>query len=130
LSGGFGSFTLILIMGLHNMDMPKFVKPRKVPNQVYLRFGRWSVRSINFATGQQEPGVSVYPAHLIDGMVFLKDVDAPIPWRRLEGRLAFVVTGDECGYGSDGEPCLRRVKALSYPIALDTVSAGFRRSSK
>ena len=53
--------------------------------------------SVNHATGQAEPGVSVYL--VLDGHV--ADVD------RFQDRPAYTGTGVVVGFGSDGEPCVR-----------------------
>ncbi|HET9280356.1 MAG TPA: hypothetical protein VFR24_00140 [Candidatus Angelobacter sp.] len=97
------------------IELPKPIRPRIAPSEVYIRFGRWSGRSKNFATGEYEKGVSVYPARLIDGIVYLSDEMEVC--RAVIGRLAFSVTGRLIGSGSDGEPVLKQVKALPYPIA-------------
>lgn len=92
------------------------VRPRK-PVPVFIRFGKWSrrSRSINFALGHSEVGVSVYPAKLVDGMVEpdYSEMDICI---LVEGRCAFPVTGIVVGRGSDGEPVLRNLRILTYPI--------------
>lgn len=104
------------------MDWPRLTWPRKTPTEVYLRFGRWSARSYNHATGEKEAGVSVYPARLVDGVIELNwDECQPADSRALRGRCAFGVTGSFVGIGSDGEPLIRGVKALSYPIGLASI---------
>ncbi len=103
------------------LDLPKFVRPRTRPKHVFIRLGRWGLwngRSRNGRTGKLEAGVSVCPAILNpDDSVSL---DHPrcleILWEQIRGRLVFAVTGQISGRGSDGEPVLRRVKCLSYPI--------------
>lgn len=105
------------------LDLPLMKTPRKAPEKVYLRFGLWSARSRNYATGMLEEGVSVYPAKLIAGVVCL-DVDLSMLEimdeckRYLAGRLVFPVTGEEVAKGSDGEPVLRKVKPLAYAICI------------
>ena len=102
-------------------DLPKFVQPRTRPEHVFVRFGRWGLwygRSRNGRTRQMEAGVSVCPAILNpDGSVSL---DHPrcleIWWEQIRCRLAFAVTGQISGRGSDGEPVLRKVKCLAYAI--------------
>lgn len=79
---------------------------------VYLRFGLWSARSKNWFTGEQEKGLSVYRATVKDGILTPEDEICYM----CEGRLAFPVTGEEVGRGSDGEPLLRNVKLLKLAI--------------
>lgn len=107
-------------------------QPRKPPKKVYIRFGKFSKRdrSINFATGEYERGLSVYNARLeTDGSVSLIVNDENLVWTaedcadRLEGRLAFVVTGKEVGRGSDSEPLLRGVRLLPYAIRMESLAA-------
>ncbi len=95
--------------------------PRKPPAQVFVRFGLWEPshnQSLNFATGENEGGLSVYPG-ILDGLFvsLAPDVDvSPL----VEGRLAFPVTGRVVGTGSDGEPLLKAVRALPYPLSVET----------
>ena len=92
--------------------------PRKTPDRVYLRYGMFSnrERSSNHATGDEEEGISVYPAVLVDDGVQLAPDVKTCPKLVGQGRLVFCVTGKEVGTGSDGEPVLRRVRMLPYPI--------------
>ena len=82
--------------------------------KVYVRYGFWDNRTLsrNHRTKEREVGVSVYRATVKNRIVYPDD---DIAYDKLhgQGRLVFVVTGDEVGLGSDGEPVLRRVKALS-----------------
>lgn len=94
-------------------------EPRKTPNKVYLRFGRWSTRSKNHATGDLERGVSVYPARLIDGRTVELDTDIDIPWHLVKDRLVFPVMGKFICYGSDGEPVIRKLRMLPYAVSLN-----------
>ena len=100
------------------MDWPKAHCPKKPPEKVYIRFGRWSARSRNYLTGKLELGVSVCPAELKDGVVTLVVYGNEPWWKQLygAGRLAFPVTGKQVGTGSDGEPVLRGVRCLPFAI--------------
>ena len=99
------------------IDLPRMVIPRRIPARVYIRFGLWSARSTNYSTKEDEQGVSVYPAILNeDGTISAVLDDFDVPVKCIQGRLAFPVTGVEICKGSDGEPVLRRVKALAYAI--------------
>lgn len=94
--------------------MIKFSMPRKTPESIFLRFGRWSSRSYNAMTGEQEKGVSVYRAKIVDGVVKLDDwISSQLSG---QGRLVFPVVGEVVGTGSDGEPVLRRVRAVGLAI--------------
>lgn len=97
--------------------------PRKPPQEVFVRFGLWEPRynqSLNFATGEHERGLSVYPATL-DGDLTVKILDDFDVSELVEGRLAFAVTGRVVGTGSDGEPLLKGVRCLPYPLDIGTV---------
>lgn len=87
---------------------------------VFVRYGRWDgrARSSNHCTGERELGVSVYRGRLVDGAVELDDCIDLYYFAELSGRIAFPVTGDEVGTGSDGEPVLRRVRLLDLPLRL------------
>lgn len=96
--------------------------PRKRPDQVFVRFGLWEPRtnqSLNFATGKQERGLSVYPADLSEDLVVSIAEDFDV-CELVEGRLAFAVTGRVVGMGSDGEPLLKSVRCLPYPLDVGT----------
>ena len=88
--------------------------------KVYIRYGFWDNRllSRNHRTRERESGVSVYRAIVKGGVVYPND-DIAREQLHGQGRLVFAVTGDEVGVGSDGEPVLRRVKALSLSLSLD-----------
>ncbi len=107
------------------IEWPPITNPKRRPDKVYIRFGRWSLRSYNHATDEKERGVSVYNARFTsDGLVELlydTDPDAKQCRKRLSGRVAFVVTGEVAGYGSDREPLLRRIKNLPYAIAYESM---------
>ena len=96
--------------------------PRKPPEKVYLRYGLFAgTPSTNHATGEVECGLSVYQATLTaDLTVRLHPSVAISPQLYGQGRLVFAVTGREVAVGSDGEPVLRGVRVLPYPIATDT----------
>ena len=94
--------------------------------RVYLRFGRWSLRSHNAATREAEAGVSVYPAW-VEGRIVCLDPSVLCPSLRGQGRLVFPVTGKLVGIGSDGEPVLRQVKVLAgVSVSLDAIPREFR----
>lgn len=104
--------------------------PRK-PVPVFLRFGKFSrrERSYNWATGEYERGISVYPAVLDNDVVHIhEDWQSDIE-RYLEGepvftgRCVFVLTGKETAKGSDGEPLLQpsSIRVLPYTVALDHI---------
>lgn len=77
----------------------------------YIRFGAppKSGFSINHATGEREPGVSVYRAKLYDTGAVI--VDTPHysqgTFLALQNLPMYQVWGKIVGYGSDGEPCLK-----------------------
>jgi hypothetical protein len=94
---------------------------------VYIRFGRWSRRSINAATGEPEAGVSVYQAWVENRVVYLHP-DILCPKLRGQGRMVFPVTGKVVGIGSDGEPVLRDVKVVAHvSIDLGSIPVEYRR---
>lgn len=112
------------------MKLPIHHHPRKQPEVVFIRFGRWSARSLNHSTGEYEAGVSVYPATLQDGVARLQGEDFDIPISGIYGRLTFIVTGTVVGIGSDGEPVLRRLTALPYAIDPESLPCGYRETCK
>lgn len=81
----------------------------------YIRFGKLPKggRSRNHITGELEAGVSVYPAAKVsDGyIVDMRGIDAGSGLFIVQGRDAYLVTGDVVGMGSDGEPLLANCKA-------------------
>lgn len=91
---------------------------------VFIRFGLWDARarSRNHATDEREAGVSVYCGQVVDGAADLAaDLADDVPpeyTEELRGRIAFAVTGEVAGVGSDGEPVLRRVRLLDLPLRL------------
>src|SRR5690606_29125567 len=85
---------------------------------VYIRFGELPAgsRSRNHATGQLEAGVSCYRARRrVDGGYMLAGPGLPYAAiaAAIRGDVALLITGEECGRGSDGEPCLRNVRTLA-----------------
>ena len=63
-------------------------RPRAAPDRVYVRFGMWDAGrpSSNYATGEREAGLSVYPGVLLpDGGVDLAE-DADVDHRRPQYR--------------------------------------------
>lgn len=105
------------------------MKPKQ---PIYLRFGDWpeDERSTNYITKQKELGVSVVPTHydaalgswlydLYDGQGGNRDNEERSllysSWL-LEQRPAYLVTGEEVGRGSGGEPVLRSVQIVGYLI--------------
>lgn len=106
-------------------DVANISWPRKAPEHVFIRFGRWSsddCRSRNWATGEKEKGLSVYLAKFVDGVVIPDEEDLDI-CIRVVGRLCFPVTGRIVGTGSDGEPLLRGVRVLPYPMGYKDMPA-------
>lgn len=96
--------------------------PRKVPSEVFVRFGMWSAsynQSMNHATGEFEQGLSVYPATIDAALTVRLDDDVDV-YPECEDRFAFPVTGRVVGTGSDGEPLLKGVRVLPYPLAVET----------
>ncbi len=84
----------------------------------YIRFGLppKSGYSINHATGEREPGISVYRAKFFETGAVV--VDTPHysqgTFLALQNYPMYQVWGELVGYGSDGEPCLKisKVKLL------------------
>jgi hypothetical protein len=116
----------------------EITRPRN-PQKVYIRFGKFSKghRSMNHATGQMEKGLSVYNARLeADDTVSLIADDWSLSLtakdcgKRLQGRLAFVVTGEKIAQGSDGEPVLRRVRLLHHAIRHESLPAEVKEQPK
>jgi len=92
---------------------------------VYLRFGNLpkSGYSINHATGETEPGISVYEGRRVGNnkyYLMLSKVNAGSALFIAQGRQAHVVTGDIVGYGSDGEKCLKncQTRKLSNKVEI------------
>lgn len=98
--------------------------PRAIPQQVFIRYGLWdsSNRSYNHSSGLPELGLSVYPARWDSGAIRLDEHQLNLDafHAALADRYAFPVTGRVVGYGSDGEPVLKAVRVLPYPLHLST----------
>lgn len=99
---------------------------------VYVRFGNLPKggRSRNYATGTIEAGVSVFDAryNLLTGAVELAGGAlagaAIMAAFGAYGDTVLLVTGEGAGAGSDGEPVLRKVKALAQ-LSYDESKGGF-----
>jgi len=99
---------------------------------LYIRFGELprSGHSINHATGQRERGVSCYEAQpdLASGGFVLAGTglaDAAIAAAfGLYGQVALLITGEQCGYGSDGEPVVRKPRILAR-LVYDLASGAY-----
>lgn len=116
----------------------EIMRPRNL-QKVYIRFGKFSrnQRSMNHATGQMEKGLSVYNARLEDdGTVSLIAEDWSLSLTAkdcagsLQGRLAFVVTGEEIAQGSDGEPLILRPRLLNHAIRFRSLPEEIKRTSQ
>lgn len=112
----------------------KITKMRK-PAPLFLRFGHFMSEcnepSLNWATGEYEKGISVYPAHLNDdGIVEVDagwygdiwngwDTDSDNSYKH---RAQYVLTGKVIAEGSDGEPVLQVssivVRGVRHPKAI------------
>lgn len=86
---------------------------------VYLRFNRppKSGKSRNYATGELEKGVSCYALRwdLVAGCYKRTGggLDGAMFAYMIQGAPIYLITGNECGIGSDGEPLLDNVKVLA-----------------
>ena len=97
---------------------------------LYLRFGEWPKRErsqINDtfeSWGITELGISCYRAAYdaaSNSYYYAPDEDLRWSWTAAcsfsySGRPAFLVTGEEVGLGSDGEPVLRRLRTVGYCV--------------
>ena len=95
---------------------------------LYIRFGRLprAGRSRNYLTGEHESGVSVYNARYnaaTDALDASSALGGTYIHYLIEGRDAYLVTGDECGIGSDGEPVLAGTRIVATLVA---TADGFR----
>ena len=106
------------------LDLPILRDMRKdVP--VYIRFGDYENRSINWATGDYERGVSVYPGKIVDGVVY-PDGDYwedeieyyCRPGNALADRRVWILTGKLAGEGNDGEPVIQSPVARKLPVCV------------
>lgn len=99
---------------------------------LYIRFGNMPKggRSKNYVTGQMENGLSVYAAtyDLETGAIILDgSIANPGTLFFMVGdRPVYLVTGEEIGEGSDGEPLLENAKKLAT-LRYDSEKAGFVR---
>jgi len=111
-------------MTLSIRDWKVRVQSRKVkPEQVFIRFGMWDTRanvSYNHSTKEKERGLSVYPAKWKGKAITLDESEVVAEHPDLPSRYAFPVTGTIVGYVSDGEPVLKGVRVLPYPLNLNT----------
>ncbi len=96
--------------------------PRKKPTKVYIRYGLFSNREVssNHATGEDEKGISAYPAEMDGDCVTLAAGIETCESLKGQGRLCFPITGREVATGSDGEPVLRGVRILPYALHINT----------
>lgn len=90
----------------------KIVKLTK-PLPLFIRFGHFqsetNERSLNWSTGEYERGISVYPAQLKYGKVYVADDwlhEVQGSWDVFCERTQYVLTGRYNTTGSDGEPVL------------------------
>lgn len=97
-------------------------------HDMYIRFGRLprAGRSRNYLTGEHESGVSVYNARYnaaTDALDASSALGGTYIHYLIEGRPAYLVAGDECGVGSDGEPVLAGTRIVATLVA---TADGFR----
>ncbi|KQR22884.1 hypothetical protein [Deinococcus sp. Leaf326] len=99
---------------------------------VYLRLGELPEggRSYNYREGHSEAGVSCYRAYQGKGVLYLDCVDGCDPMVMLGGsgatRKWYIISGDVCGVGSDGEPVLNNaqvVKKLTRKPSIEVLFA-------
>lgn len=94
----------------------------RLTTELYIRFGRVVRRSKNHATGAWEQGLSVYEAvpdlHQVGYQLAGDALPGAAIMAAITGREAYLVTGEFVGYGSDGEPLLRKVQVLA-PLHYD-----------
>lgn len=88
--------------------------------QLYIRWGKLpkAGRSRNHATGQREAGISVYWADYNPGADTIDYDDASTLagaalTHMFNGTPCYLVTGDEVGIGSDGEPLIRNARIIA-----------------
>lgn len=87
-------------------------------NVVYIRFGDLPThqKSKNYLTEEFENGVSVYEALERDGSlsILLPSLTAStcVSLSGVLSRPMYIVEGDVCGTGSDGEPLLKNCKIV------------------
>lgn len=111
----------------------RLLRDSGLPEALYIRWGTppRSGRSRNYATGELEGGISVYAAEWNPGtdcIEFAEDgaLGGTGLGYVLSGRTdVYLLTGDEIGRGSDGEPLLTDVRVLSR-LCYDHEHSGFR----
>lgn len=109
----------------YSHGVPKTAAALEEPDRHYLRFGDWpdDERSINNVFGHKEDGVSVYDLHrgrpVVPGDEIGYGEHGNDTHEELQGRIddwrrgrhpAYVVRGNQVGFGHDGEPLLRDVE--------------------
>lgn len=88
-------------------------------NEVYLRFNDLpkNGKSKNFATSEEEKGVSCYSLiwDVVSGCYKRTEegLEGAMVAYAIQGAPIYFVTGKECGIGSDGEPVLKDAKVVS-----------------
>jgi hypothetical protein len=101
----------------HTANILQSTKPEE---KIFIRFGKLprGEKSKNFATGQLEKGVSVFPTEYnrLTGKYSFDEnygivSDAHMGYV-IAGERPYAVTGEVVGKGSDGEPVLRNVKKV------------------
>ncbi|MCK9570216.1 hypothetical protein M0R72_14825 [Candidatus Pacearchaeota archaeon] len=97
-------------MEIKPFDKVVEVVPFRPGMPVFIRYGLWDNRSYNHRTGEKEFGVSVYCGRVVAESVELAD-DTSVQLVG-QGRLVFPLTGDVIGFGSDGEPIIRRIRVV------------------
>lgn len=101
-----------------------------IPGDVYLRFNDLPEggRSKNFSTGELEVGVSCYTLRWdLVGQCYKRtggDLDGAMIAYAIQGAPMYLVSGTECGTGSDGEPVITGAKILSK-LKFDSKKDGY-----
>jgi len=108
-------------------DDCKRLRPAPYAN-VYIRFGELpkSGKSRNWATGQDEAGVSAYEARwdvISQCYVPYGALEGAEIAYRLQGAAAYLISGETNGRGSDGEPTVKDAKIIAE---LTPVENGYR----
>jgi len=101
-------------------ELPSIIRTMHKPvvRDFYIRFGELpkSGKSMNWASETQENGVSVYDASF-NPMTGLYNPYGALPGAEInyliKGANIYLVTGEEVGRGSDGEPLLKDVKTVA-----------------
>lgn len=93
-------------------------KPAHRCDNLYIRFGMLPKdgKSRNWASGEKENGISAYNAryHPIDGTYSrYGSLPGAAISHLMRGSTIWLLTGDEVGTGSDGEPLLGNVKKIA-----------------